>query len=360
MDNIIMNQQDLINFRDVEYNKIKYTVIKSNTKTNKNLFVIDIENKDKVQSRNWHKNMATGYIGSTVYENNIKKELYLHNFIQNNLILGIKGQVQTIDHINRIPTDNRKENLRLLSQSAQNMNQSKRTRHIDLPKDCNIIVENIPKNVYFHKEDLRFGSYFEIDIKNMPDGSRFRKKSSKSKNISLKCKLEEIKKYLNELGKKYPTLIDERNINTEYGDKAIELIKSYNEIIKLSGFKFWEENIVPIPEQKKYTENDTKILSKKEKLIIKNVSIDNTNNKKKIISTLPINCQIKKEMIPKYCYYKSSDQKRGDCFIIDNHPLLKKVENKGIWSTTTLRNISTDEKFFYLIQKLNQLYDSDL
>ena len=40
-----------------------------------------------------------------------------------------KGQTNSIDHINRIPRDNRLENLRELSQTQQNYNQSKRERN---------------------------------------------------------------------------------------------------------------------------------------------------------------------------------------------------------------------------------------
>ena len=44
-----------------------------------------------------------------------------------------KGQHHSIDHINRIGRDNRKVNLRELTQSHQNINQSKRDREVKLP-----------------------------------------------------------------------------------------------------------------------------------------------------------------------------------------------------------------------------------
>ena len=47
----------------------------------------------------------------------------------NKLTFEGKGQQHTIDHINRIGTDNRKVNLReVTTQTAQNFNQKKRDR----------------------------------------------------------------------------------------------------------------------------------------------------------------------------------------------------------------------------------------
>jgi hypothetical protein len=69
-----------------------------------------------------------------------KKHVYLHHFILNSTV----NKNIYVDHINRIKTDNRLENLRFVSQSEQNMNQSKRNRNIVLPDNCSININNIP------------------------------------------------------------------------------------------------------------------------------------------------------------------------------------------------------------------------
>lgn len=342
-----------MDFKSVTLNNKDYVVIKANTQSDaKNiLFVIDECEKDKVIRNKWHKKQQTGYIGmSCKDENGVGKEMYLHNFVMGILTFNGKGCTQTVDHIDRIPCDNRKENLRLVSQSVQNMNQKKRDRKIDLPKDCGIAPDNIPTNVSYGKAEDKFGDYFELDI-DLPNGTRFRKKSSKSTNISLKCKLEEIKKYIHELNEQYAIKVP--------FEKIVELTKSYNEIIKLSGFDCWESNIVPIPEKddkiggKHLTENTD--LTEAEKELINNVSIHNTAGKKKTKNTLPPDCGITKDKIPKYCYYSPATDKRGDAFNIDNHPKLIEKTGKKSWKTSGSSKISTKDKFDELIEKLKAI-----
>jgi len=62
--------------------------------------------------------------------------------------------------------DNRKENLRLSSQSDQNANQKKRERTaISLPDDCGIDILEIPRCVYYSKPRTGHGERFVIEIK---------------------------------------------------------------------------------------------------------------------------------------------------------------------------------------------------
>jgi hypothetical protein len=56
-----------------------------------------------------------------------RKTLYLHNFIMNRLTFDGKGSTETVDHINGNGFDNRKVNLRIISQSLQNMNTNHQT-----------------------------------------------------------------------------------------------------------------------------------------------------------------------------------------------------------------------------------------
>jgi hypothetical protein len=56
-------------------------------------------------------------------------------------------------------------------------------------------------------------------------------------------------------------------------------------------------------------------------------------------------------MIPKYCYYKCCSKKRGDKFVIENHPKL----DKRVWSTTESKKFTTKQKFDLLLDKLKKL-----
>ncbi len=71
------------------------------------MFIIDFDKKDSVITKAWHYMADKSYISHTHNIKNCKdKQLYLHNFEG-------KGQQHTIDHINRLDTDNRLLNLRI-------------------------------------------------------------------------------------------------------------------------------------------------------------------------------------------------------------------------------------------------------
>jgi hypothetical protein len=88
------------------------------TCTNPNLnfsFLIDTDDLPKIYGVMWRQHK--GYVYNT------KKGL-LHKIIMSSL-----GQNEEIDHINRIRTDNRKENLRLCNSSQNNINKHKDIRN---------------------------------------------------------------------------------------------------------------------------------------------------------------------------------------------------------------------------------------
>lgn len=88
---------------------------------NENLFaLIDDEDFDKVNKIKWHLGKC-GYVMGT--ERKTRKRFYLHRFILNPR----KGLI--IDHINNDSLDNRKENLRICTQSENLRNRSKMKRN---------------------------------------------------------------------------------------------------------------------------------------------------------------------------------------------------------------------------------------
>ena len=123
--------------------------------------LIDEDDLERVKTRNWHVVTGGCYIGCSVVINNQKKILYLHNFIMNKLDFPGKGTKESVDNINRIGLDNRKGNLRLVSQSLQNVNRKSRSRTAHLPEG----ISDLPKHIWYIKPNRAHGDRFCIELK---------------------------------------------------------------------------------------------------------------------------------------------------------------------------------------------------
>jgi hypothetical protein len=338
--------QKTINHKCVEYNNKKYIVVYTVYKGSDKLFIVDFDKKEQIIHRQWHFE-SNGYIGHTYYEDKEKKrrrDLGLHNLVMNRLSFNGKGQHHTVDHINRIGRDNRCENLRILTQTHQNINQAKRERTIELPEGCDIDPQTIPKNIYYRKASGAHGERFSIDIK-LGDGNRIRVETTKSKSIDLKTKLKFAILKLEEIKKTYPELQEIKDVDDI--DKRNELTKSFNEILKISGYpaRIINENLVDCEKL-----DETEFNEDEKKTAKKLLDVGTRGLKCK----LPQNCGITHKMIPKYCYYVPESETRGDKFVIDRHPKL--VENGDRqWSTTARKTISTKDKYTALIEKLTDM-----
>jgi len=214
----------MINYKCVIYNNKEYIVGLIQHNENDVEFVLDGEDFPKVENRPWH--LSSGkYIASTFYlDGGIKLELYLHNLIMNRITFDGKGQKESVDHINRNGLDNRKENLRIISQAQQIINQGKKKRNVILPEDCPIKPDEIPKHIWYVRANGLHGDRFAIEFKT----EDICWKTTSSKKVTLIEKLSEAKVKLQELYLKYPYL----NPNYE-NEKCKELNESFNNILKL-------------------------------------------------------------------------------------------------------------------------------
>ena len=350
-----------INHQIIDYNNNQYIVGYCPYVDNDILFVIDYINEEQYKkfiNRDWHYRSDGGYIASTAYgDDNNKKDLYLHNYVMDKLTFNGKGQHHSLDHINRVGRDNRKCNLRELSQSHQNMNQVKRKRDIVLPENCNIDADNIPKNIYFKPGSGAHGDQFYIEIrtpdivsilcKDDDDKKRFRWFGTKSKTLDLRVKLQHAINKLEELRKEYPSIAD-LIYAVENVQEKNELISSFNDILELTTYPkhvieknkgVLLEQIKPIP------------IEHVQEQLVKEIEEKTIRG---IKSHLPEDCGITPQMIPKHCYYKPESDTRGCKFIIDRHPKLLNM-GKRLWATTESKKITIKQKFDLLLEKLNEL-----
>ena len=211
----------IIDYNFVEYNQREYVVGTIQHNGDDVKFIFDKEDFPKIEKRPWH--LSSGkYIGSTFYlDGGVKLELYLHNLIMDKITFDGKGTKETVDHINRNGLDNRKENLRIITQSQQNINQSKKTRNVVLPEECPIKSDEIPKHIWYVRANGLHGDRFAIEFKT--EGICW--KTTSSKKVDILQKLQDAKVKLQEFYLAYPYLNpdhEKRNID--------ELQKSFEEI----------------------------------------------------------------------------------------------------------------------------------
>ena len=165
-------------------------------------FKIDKDDFDKVRSRHWYLASGGHYVGSCITINGNSKVLYLHNFIMNKLTFEGKGQNETTDHINRDGLDNRKINLRIISQTLQNINQNKKPRRVVLPAEYNLNPNDLPKHVTYVPARGNHGDGFCIEFRR--NGKKIYNPYIRSKVLSIEEKLEKIKLLLQKGYEVYP------------------------------------------------------------------------------------------------------------------------------------------------------------
>ena len=87
-------------------------------------FYFDLEDYEKIKQYTWYKQTNQNYIFTQFKKDGKTYNYKLHNFIMGYDISNKAYLKQNIDHINGNPLDNRKQNLRLVTRSQNNMNRS--------------------------------------------------------------------------------------------------------------------------------------------------------------------------------------------------------------------------------------------
>lgn len=198
-----------ITYIDIHYNQKDYVVGFLMANNEEIAFVFDKDMHETIHSRTWHRTSNT-YISSGIMIDGKKKELYMHNLVMGRMEYNGKGQTETVSHINRNGFDNRKENLKIATQSNQNIHQKQRTRTIILPENCGVQAAEIPRHISYNKASDTRGDSFTVDLTTL----NISWKSTSSKSVSTREKLHLAIEKLKELYLQYPQF-DPHGENTQ-------------------------------------------------------------------------------------------------------------------------------------------------
>jgi len=294
----------------------------------KHVIVYDSKYDEEISSYDWSIH-STGYIINKTFG-------YMHSLIAllSKIMTNQTNSELSIDHINEYKLDNRTKNLRLATQSEQNANRCTRSDKIQPCEDLkNAGVTELPKYVRWDNSEKKFIIEGHPELqKEVRQGIRKKATMSgtKSTKLTVLQKYQDILARLDDLNKDYKETDDFRKIKMQNKTEYEEICRC---VFEYDGISYDNE--------KEKIDNE-----------IKTQRATVTGKKKE--STLPEDCGVKHEDIPKYCYYKPKSEKRGDKFIIDKHPGLINT-GKRQWSTTEKISLSTLEKFQQLLEKYAEL-----
>lgn len=300
--------------KKIIHNTIEYGIINIKYKNIYLPLLIDWD-KSKYFSKDIIKNIKCMKNGK-VYLLLNKNKYFIHDIIMlahNNLTPHNKY----IYHINKIGLDNRINNL-----TFNKVNINKKKRNHELLEEMGIDPNDIPSYIWYEKANKNNGDRFIVNINNI------KWKSKSSKDIKTIDKLNDAKKYMNELLINNPEIFTDNNANGDMSSDGIELLNSFFKIIN---------TIYPNLTLKDISIKDNT------KSLLKNI-----NNDHKVIDNDNYDMYGKKKL-PKYGYYSKKTSKKNDYYYIKNHPSV------SYWQTTSSKNITTHDKYIQFMNYYNSL-----
>jgi hypothetical protein len=218
---------------------------------------LEMIRKFEGQQMCWYR-LANGYVGSHYTSQNDKDSIiYLHQLLTNFYCMKGNKDTYSVDHIDRNKLNNKKSNLRIITQSEQNQNCDKRNRKYNAQELPEEIQESLPKFVTYNREVMnketgQFRDFFRIEKHPKLQDKIW--SSSKSMKLSILEKLQETKDELyrleHDIPKEVPEIVFPTGIRIQEKDEKFMLIldrkledKRYNMKMVMDKTKSPHENL---------------------------------------------------------------------------------------------------------------------
>jgi hypothetical protein len=181
-------------YRPVTHEGSSYIIGSILFKQNLVEFIIDSTDLSGIQPYTWH--YTSGALATTITDVSGKHEVYMHT-----LIMKPKTS-EVVQHISGNGLDNRRTNLRCVDRGDSLLNRVQKKRIVELPPMCGLVPADIPRHIWYVQANGYHRDRFAIEFKT----EKVLWKSTSSKLVSLKEKLEQAKAKLEELYVQYPHL----------------------------------------------------------------------------------------------------------------------------------------------------------
>lgn len=254
---------------------------------------------------------------------------YMHKFVMDAHNVDKTHQNDSIDHINEFKLDNRRENLRYVSQSIQNSNRASRIDKLEPLEELKKAgVHEYPRYVRWDKTEEKFVIDKHPALVSMVRDN-VRKKAvmsgTKSKKLDVVAKYKDVLSRLEDLDK----LNENGKILQEFKEMKKRLEEEYLAIVKAICGDDFELNDIKVSHQDSIEPQR------------------NTRKGRKKADDMPKDCGVTVNMLPRYTYYVKNSASRGDFFRIECADYS--------WMTSSSKNVETLKKYEMLMRHIDEM-----
>lgn len=247
-------------------NQGNYVIVNAKYKNTHNIPVLlDAKDGEYIKSLNKQWRCANNGMVYFLYEKgNIVHEIYMHEIVMALKMQdkNLRKESNSILHIDRIGLDNRRINLIYDTHDKDiNKNLRKKKRIVELPVESGIRPSDLPTYVWYLKPNDSHGERFIVHIGDM------KWKTSSSKYLSLRYKLEEAKKYLRHLKVTQPYIFDDYCMNGEFTKQGKQYASEFFTIVQENGYNY-DNTVIKNNATDRYLKENLDGLSEDEVLLL--------------------------------------------------------------------------------------------